>query len=73
MIVNSTPSLGIDPLTAISLVSKGLDFLGNTFGGPTQQQVLAAEQAAADAERRQIFLGLGLVGGAVLVAVLLAR
>ncbi len=71
MLVRRSPQMGIDPITAITLVSKGLDFLGNTFGGPSQEQILAAQQQAAAAEKRQIYTGLALVAAGAIVAALI--
>lgn len=73
MILRSQPSLGLDPITAITAGAKLLDFLGDQFGGPTQAQIQAAQQAAAAAQRRQLYVAGALVGGALLLAVLLTR
>jgi len=71
MIVRRNPQMGIDPLTALSLGAKALDFLGNTFGGPTQEQILAAQQQAAAAEKKQIYTALALVAAGAVIAALI--
>lgn len=73
IVANSTPSLGLDPITAITAGAKILDFLGSTFGGPTPAQIAAQQAAAAAAQRKQVYIALGLVGAAGLLAVLLLR
>jgi hypothetical protein len=70
MILRSQPSLGLDPITAITAGAKILDFLGSEFGGPTPAQIQAAQAAAAAAQRRQLYIAGALVGGALLLAVL---
>jgi len=70
MIINSQPSLGIDPITAITAGAKILDFLGSEFGGPSPAQIQAAQDAAAAAQRRQLYIAGGVVAGALLLAVL---
>lgn len=71
MIVRRAPQMGIDPLTALSAGAQVLNFLGNTFGGPTQEQILAAQQQAAAAEKQQIYTALALVVGGAIIAALI--
>jgi hypothetical protein len=69
----SSPSLGIDPITAIMGGAKVLDFIGSAFGGPSAEDIARAQAAAAAAQRRQLMIAGGLVGGALLVVLLLRR
>jgi hypothetical protein len=71
MIVRRTPNMGLDPLTALSAGAQVLNFLGNTFGGPSQAQILAAQQQAAAAEKRQIYTALAIVAGGAILAALI--
>jgi hypothetical protein len=71
MIVRSKPSMGIDPITALTAGAQVLNFLGNEFGGPTQQQILAAQQQAAAAQQQQLYTALALFAGGAILALLI--
>jgi NaMN:DMB phosphoribosyltransferase len=63
----------MDPFTALTVGLKAVDFIGAEFGGPSAAQIAAAQAAAEAAQRRQLYIAGGLVGAAVLVAILLRR
>lgn len=62
----------MDPITLATLGVKALDILGS-FGGPSPAQIAAAQAAAAAQRRQQLYMAGGLVGAALLVAILLRR